>query len=222
MNEMINLAKYIILPQTTTHPDLLISEQVTDHGYDHNQYKELLEKEDCFMLSFDLLAEFLKMCKSGKAHNGLGNQVDPAKLEQILGEISESRTRPRGGGVAHEFLDDRYSKQDNQLQVAYHKFDSSGKLIEVTENLDQDTLIENSKINLEGWINGRDRTSQGLPRTKISSGRSFYRPPEDGRVAWLAVWLSNSAGGICLGGDDFPLASEYPPGVRRAKILDQK
>ena len=163
-----------------------------------------------FTLNPKLFAEFLKLLKSGRAFNGAGKKVDPKELEQILNEITEVRNPWRA-----EWLDNKYSKSNDKIQVTYHKFDSSGNLVEVTEQLDPETLIQNKTpgINLEDWI--ENPTLQGLPKSNVKDGSLYFWQPTEGRVARFVAG-ADGAGLGCYGG---PLGSDPGLGVRAAKIF---
>lgn len=213
-------AKYLILPGQThgsySYPDLLVAAETTYQNKNWNQVHEELKKEDSFMLNPRQFADFLKLLKSGNAFDGNKNKVDSKELEQILKDILEIRNPWRS-----EWLDHKYSSKSkglfkgSQLCVTYHKFDSSGKLVEVTEDLDSDTLMEDKtpRIHLEEWINNSN--NQGLPRSRISDGGLYYWKPTEGRVAGFRA----CAGGVNLGCDRDPLGSNSGLGVRHAKIF---
>ncbi len=231
---------YILLPQTNEHPDLLIAKNRLSYGTEVEQAAtelgltlqnnsqnyigninwehalKLNTELGNFTLNPKLFAEFLKLLKSGKAFDGTKNKVDSRELETILNEIIEVRNPWRA-----EWLDNKYSKQGgvlgigSKLSVTYHKFDSSGKLIEVTEALDSDTLMENKTpgISLEDWIN--NPTSHGLPKSNVKNGNLYYWYPVDGRVARFGAGAGRAYLG-CVGGPD---DSDGVLGVRGAKIF---
>ena len=97
-------------------------------------------------------------------------------LQYMLNEMIVVRAPWRG-----EWLDAEF---DNN-QITYHKFDSSGNIIQVTEHLDKDTLMENRSpgISLADYI--KNPTSQGLPRKTVKEGEFHYWHPKNGRVARL-------------------------------------
>ena len=214
---------YILLPQTTEHPDLLIAKnrlfydtevdkaakklglnlENNSQGYIGNinweQALKLNNEAGNFTLNPKLFAEFLKLLKSGRPLDGKGVQVNSSELENILKEIIEVRSPYRA-----EWLDAKYSKLGAQLQVNYHKFDSSGKLIEVTETLDTDTMLQNKTpgINLDDWVN--NPTSQGLPRTSVKEGNLYFWHPRESRVARFGA----GPGGAYLGCNGDPQYSD--------------
>ncbi len=204
------LSKYVWLPETESHPDLLIAQEVTDQGYTHQRTKEILEKADSFMPTPDLLAEFLRTCKSGKAYDGLKNRVDNKMLDKILEERLKVRNPWRGERLDHQYSLDKEGK----LQVTYHKF-VNGKLKLVAKILDPETLMEDRLpgISLDSWI--ENPTSQGLPRKSVKKGNLQYLNPRDGYVAGFGA----GSDGVGLGCVRGPRDSIDSLGVRRAKIF---
>ena len=231
---------YILLKETNEHPDLLIAKnrlaydtevdkvaknlgltlQNNSQGYIGNinweQALKLNNGLNNFTLNPKLFAEFLKLLKTGRALDGKKNQVNSNELEQILNEIIEVRNPWRA-----EWLDNKYSKQGgvlgigSKLSVTYHKFDSSGKLVEVTEPLDADTLMQNKTpgISLDDWLNNPN--FQGLPKANVQDGSLYYWQPIEGKVAGFGA-VADWAG---LGCDGDPDSSNGVLGVRAAKIL---
>ncbi len=218
-DEKRELMKYILLPETKDHPDIQIAREVTHKGKNWHQAQELLKQEDSSMLSPDLFAEFLRLLKSEKRlYDGLGNLINLMEGQKIKEEITEKRNPWRS-----EWLDNKYVKQGgifgigSKLAVVYHKFDSSGKLVEVIEKIDADTMMQNKTpgINLEYWIN--NPTSQGLPKQNNPEGSLVYWYPRDGNVAGFIADAGRVV--LCCGGDP---AYSYPAlGVRRAKIFQK-
>ncbi len=208
----VNLSNYILLPSH----DIYIAKERTLQGKNWFDAHEELHKQNARMLTLKEFAEFLKLLKSGKAFDGTKNKVDSRELETIIKEIIEFRNPYRS-----EWLDNRYSKKGgileirSKLSVTYHKFDSSGKLVEVTEQLDPDTLMEDKipGISLGDWI--ENPTPQGLPKSNTKDGKLYYWQPTEGSV----VRFNADAGRVVLNCDRDP-ASSYPAlGVRAAKIF---
>ncbi len=228
------LKDYILLKETKEHPDLIIAknrltynkkvEQVSKKlnldlqnnledyivNINWNESHNLLKELNSFMLNPKLFAEFLKLLKSGNAFDGNKDKVNSNELEKILNGIIELRNPCRA-----EWLDHKYFKSSNKLQVTYHKFDSSGKLIEFTEKLDPDTLLKYilSEIILEDWIN--NTTSQGLPKSNVQKGDLYYWRPREGRVAGFDA-NAGRADLDCVGDPD---NSGGDLGVREVKIF---
>ena len=234
-----DLENYILLPQTTEHPDLLIAKtrlaydyevekagkklgltlQNNKQGYigdiNWEQALKLNNELGSFTLNPKLFAEFLKLLKYGRALDGTKKQVNSRELETILNEIIEVKTPYRS-----EWLDNKYVKQGgvlgigSKLAVTYNKF-VNGKLIEATAVLDSDTLMETKTpgIDLDSWI--ENPNSQGLPRSSVKDGSLYFWHPSDGRVAWF------DAGTIRVGLSCYrgPLESNAVLGVRQAKVF---
>ena len=235
--------EYIILEETTEHPDLLIAKnrlsydvevekaakklglnlQNNSQGYigeiNYKQSLDINTELGNFTLNPKLFTEFLKLLKSGRALEGKGTQVNSSELENILNEIIEVR-----GPYRAEWLDHKYSSQSKglfkgkEMCVTYHKFDSSGNLVEFTEPLDEDTLMKNKipGISLDDWVN--HPTSQGLPIKTVKEGDLYFWKPIEGRVTGLiagAGW----AGLVCVGDAS---NSNANLGVRSTKILGGK
>ncbi len=209
------LPNYLILPETASHPDLLIAEEVTYHNHTYKKTHELLKQRNIFddmrfILPPNLFVEFLKMCRTGKAFNELGKKVNPKRLENLLEERLSKRDPERSEWLNHE-----YSLEFGTLQVSYPKF-VNGKLIKITEPLDEDTFIgdvalEKNDIEiLEDWLN--NSTSQGLPRKSIQKylSNSFSRA-----VPFFSA--DSRYVGICF--SMHPENSHDWRGVRPAKIL---
>ena len=216
-----NPSNYLLLPQTEEHPDLLVPlnrlaygpevEAVAKElklnlrnniqGYIGNinfeQANALCLSLDGFMNTPSYLAETLRILNSGKAFDGAGRKLqNPEKaFKDITGQKNPWRS---------EWLKHIYSKKDNQLQVTYHKFDSSEHLIQVTEPLDEDTLTKDKKISLEDWVN--NPTSQGLPKNSVKDGSLYYWQPKEGRVAGFIAYAGR-AGLYCVGGASYSNAN---------------
>ncbi len=228
------LKNYILLPQNNEHPDLIIAKNrlsynteveqaakklslnLKNNSQDYigninfDQSHNLLEELGSFMLNPKLFTEFLKLLKSGNAIDGNKNKINSNELETILKGITELRDPFR-----REWLDHKYSQSKNKLLVTYHKFDSSGKLIKVTEALDSDTLMEDKTpgMDLEDWIN--NRTSQGLPKSNVSDGSLYFLKPTEESVTrfdayadWAVLFCNRD-----------PLTWSASLGVREVKIF---
>ena len=170
-----------------------------------------------FTLPPNLYVEFLNKLRSGNAFDENGNQVDPRILEAILNDICEVRDPWR-----REWINGRYKIQEEKKgkkvihkgQIKYLKFDPEGKLIEVEEQLDEDTLMADKLpgISLDDWL--RNPTSQGLPRKDVTDGDLYYWYPRDESGAWFRA-VSDGALLYCDGNH---VLSNAVLGVRRAKI----
>jgi len=108
-----------------------------------------------------------------------------------------------------EWLDAKFSKQNDQFRITYHKIKQDGTLEEVTESL-EDCLITDKQpgIDLSSWLtNG---TNQGLPKKSTSDGSIWYLSPRDGAVARF-VAVTDGAGLYCYWG---PYVTNASLGVR--------
>ena len=230
--------KYLILPSKTygnySYPDLLVS--TSRLGYDNGvekaakklnltlqntaneqdntpyigkiQHKQALDLNlalDGLTLNIRQFADFLNLLKSGKAFYADGSKADKTLLDNMLDEITTVRASWRA-----EWFDNSFGKNT----TTYHKFNTNGKLVEVTEDLDPDTLMEDRTpgIDLNSWL--RNPTAQGLPRKTVPNGDSYYWPPKDG---YVARFFANSDRAI-LNCYRSPQGSGPVLGVRHAKI----
>ena len=231
---------YLLLPQTREHPEIPISltrlvytpsmEQILKslninaqnnnnrdplyrEGYlgdiNYQQANNLNKALDGFMLPPNLFVEFLNQLRSGNAFDENGNRIDTRKIEAILSDVYEVRSPWRSEGLSH-----KYSEKDSHILVTYPKFNTSGQLIEVTEELDSITLRTDKLpgISLESWL--RNPTSQGFPRIDVASGNLYYWYPRNGNVARF----STDSVGAVLDCDGDPSCSNPGLGVRHAKI----
>ena len=232
-----NPESYLILPgnlRNDQYPDLLVS--ISRLGYD-GEVKKLSKKlnlslqnndqgfigkinhEQALSLNSNLndmtlapryFADFLWLLFQGsqgkiKVHYANGKQADQSKLETYLKEIVEVRTPYRA-----EWLDAIFG--DNT--IAYNKITNNG-LKKITEQLDNDTLMENKipGISLESWL--KNPTIQGLPRKNIKEGDLYSWMPINGYVARFFAGSSRAI----LDCDGVPTSSGTGLGVRRAKIM---
>src|SRR3989344_4015972 len=218
-------SNYLLLPENKEHPELLFSLNRLSYnvevelaakklefklknsqgyivGINFDQAEKISNSLNGFMNTPSLLAEALKIMKSGEGYDGLGNKLQSTKLKEAFKEITEVKLSWRA-----EWLGHNYSRKDGEMQVTYTKF-VNGKLTKVTEPLDQKTLMKDKNINLEDWIN--NPTSQGLPSNNVSDGSLRYWPPKKESVAWFDADASR-AGLDC---DWDPLGSVAGLGVR--------
>jgi len=229
---------YILLEETTDYPDLLIAthklgytpeveqaakalnltlqntaEEKDGHKYigniQHQQALDVTKALQGFTLPLPQYKDFLRLLNSGNAYDGKGNQIPSTQLTKILNEVLEVRSPWRS-----EWLDAKFTKSGEKLQITYHKINSNGTLEEVTEQLDPDTLMKDKQIAIDSWLN--NSTSQGLPRKNFSDGQLYYWYPREDRVAGFYAG-SYRASLDCLWN---PLSSYASLGVRLAKIKD--
>ena len=237
---------YILLPQTSEHPDILVGqtrlvytptmEQISKSlniNPQNNNNRDPLYKEGYlgsinyqqaidlninlggFTIPINLYVEFLNKLRSGNALDENGNPVDSRILEAILDDIYTVRNPWR-----LELINGRYKIKEEKKgkkvihtgQIRYINFDSAGKLIEDTEELDEDTLMDDKRISLDEWL--RNPTPQGFPRKDVADGEFYYYFLRDGAVVRFDA-DSDRAGLFC---DRDPTFSSAVLGVRRAKI----
>ena len=232
-----NPESYLILPgnlRNDQYPDLLVS--LNRLGYDdevkrtakrlnlnlqnngqgfigninHEQALSLNSNPDDFTLAPRYFADFLWLLLQGsqgkiKVHYANGREIDQSKLETYLKEIVEVRNPYRA-----EWLDGKF--EDNI--IIYNKVTNNG-LEKVTEQLDNDTLMESKipGIDLESWL--KNPTIQGLPRKNTKEGDLYYWKPIKESVARFSA-SSNGADLNCVRS---PSYSDAGLGVRRAKIF---
>ena len=216
-------ANYILLPQTKDHPDLYIAKrrlsikdlnQPSAQLQDNNQgyigdikWKQAIDLNTSlgnFTLPPVYFVEFLNLLRSGRAFDGKGSILSKATLDQVLNEILAVRDPYRA-----EWLDAKFGNNT----IRHHKFDSNGKLTEVTEPLEECLMQDKTPgINLDYWL--RNPTPQGLPRNDTPDGDLYYWHPQNNAVALFGAF-SDRAGLNCYRD---PQGSYLALGVRGAKI----
>jgi len=229
---------YLLLPQTREHPEIPISltrlvynpemqavgqrlsinlqnnsniSTLYPQGYlgniNHAQSLQINKALDGINPPLNLFVEFLNQLRSGNAFYANGNRIPKSFSDSFLDDILTVKNPYRA-----EWFDNRFHKDGTTDKVKYHRFNTSGQLIEVDEILDPDTLKEDRKIGLDDWL--RNPTSQGLPRKGITSGDLHYWSPVNGRIAGFYTY-SDGAYLDCSGD---PSDSDPVLGVRSAKI----
>ncbi len=227
---------YLLLPETKEHPELItnltrltygpevqkIAEKLglnlrnNEQGYVGNitfkQAEQIALGLEGLIETPSLFVEKLRILKSGKGYDAQGNKHDPKRLERAFKEITEVSSFWRA-----QWLNHSYSQKDGIIQVTYHKF-VNGKLEQVTEPLDEDTLMQDKlpRISLEDYV--ENPTSQGLPRKSVKEGSLWYWHPREGGVAGF-VADADGAGLYCNGN---PRCSYSVVGVAVAKIFHKK
>ncbi|MDP4012664.1 MAG: hypothetical protein Q8R00_03620 [Candidatus Nanoarchaeia archaeon] len=189
------------------YPDLQIdiARSCVDLSWDY--LKRKLPEEEAFMLPLNIWVDFANLLFSDKPMYNCARKKIPKKVvEAIRSDIFEVRGHYRG-----EWIDAKFEEGT----ITYPKFDSSGKLTQVTEPL-EGCLMEDRLpgINLESWL--KNPTSQGFPKNKIKKGDLYYGCPRVGTVALFgaySVWAG-------LGCFRYPQYSGSDLGVRRAKIFE--
>ena len=233
---------YILLPETKDHTDILIAksllslnqeieqaarglslvlqntaEEQNNHSYigniSHQQALDLTKALGFLTLNTAYFREHLRNLRDGAlgsivVYDGKGNELSRTESEILFNEITEQREPWRS-----EWLNDRFIKKKGSIYVVRNKFDSSGKLVETTEQLDKEALGKDKFISLDEWLN--NATIQGLPRKDISNGSLYYRYPRANSVTTFVagcfkVYLD------CLRDQ---LSSDPARGVRLAKFF---
>ena len=187
------------------YPDILIAQERGLQNKNWDQAQEALHTEWKFMPTIRQYVDFLSDLRSGKKlYTGDGKKLAQQKRASILDDIIKVRDPWRA-----EWFDAFFSKQGEQFYIAYHKFNSAGKLEQVQEPL-QECLMQDKTpgIDLEDWL--QNANEQGLPSPKINQGSLYYWTPRDGRVAGFGA-VSDRAGLDCDWG---PLGSDSALGVR--------
>ena len=208
IQEKQSLGNYLILEGRAhgsyEYPDTLIAKKRSMQSKKWQEAQDALKAEGKFMPTIRQYADFLNLLKSGNAYDGKGHAIAKSELDSILDEILELRNPYRA-----EHLDASFSKQGEQFYITYHKFNSAGKLEQVTEPL-QERLMQDKipGINLEDWL--KKANEQGLPSPKAKQGRLYYWCPREGRVAGFDA----SSNGANLDCDWDPQTSNSALGVR--------
>jgi len=229
---------YLLLPQTREHPEIPISltrlvytptmqpiaqklsltlannsntNVLYSNGYigniNHTQSLQINKALDGINPPINLFVEFLNELRSGSAFYANGNRIPKSFSDSFLDDILTVRSPYRA-----EWFDNVFHKQGRTDKTKYHKFDTSGQLVEVTEQLDPATLMEDKQVSLDDWLS--NPTSQGLPRVDVATGNLYYWLPREGKVALFDAG-SDGAILICDGDATF---SGPGLGVRSAKI----
>src|SRR3989344_3945337 len=189
---------YLLLPQTREHPEIPISltrlvynpemqavgqrlsinlqnnsniSTLYPQGYlgniNHAQSLQINKALDGINPPLNLFVEFLNQLRSGNAFYANGNRIPKSFSDSFLDDILTVRSPYRA-----EWFDNVFHKQGRTDKTKYHKFDTSGQLVEVTEQLDPATLMEDKQVSLDDWLS--NPTSQGLPRVDVATGNLYY------------------------------------------------
>src|SRR3989344_709178 len=230
------MSNYVVLPESKEHPDILVAKHrlaldskvrriAKAFGLKlNNTARELGGKPyvghivhsqaqiiNTALLGFTLpilyFNEFLGVLYEGAngnthAYDENGKRVKRAESESLLKEIVEQTDPWRG-----EHLD---AKFDNG-KITYHKF-VNGELIEVTERLDEDTVMEDRRISFGYWL--KNPTAQGLVRNDTPEGDISSWYPRDNSVARFVA----GSGRVVLSCDGDPRVSDSALGVRVARV----
>lgn len=203
------MSNFILLPETKEHPDILVAkhrlaldskvrEIATAFGFKlNNTAKELrgnnpyigyitysqAQRINIALLGFTLpvlyFNEHLDLLYEGAngntpAYDENGKRLPRVESEDLLKEMVEQRDPWRG-----ETLDAKFGNGT----ITYYRF-VGGELVEVTEPLDEDTLMEDRRISFGYWL--KNPTSQGLVRRDTPEGDIYsWYPKKDNSVAWF-------------------------------------
>ena len=186
------------------YPDTLIAKKRSIQSKKWQEAQDALKAEGKFMPTIRQYADFLNLLKSGNAYDGKGHAIAKSELDSILDDIIKVRDPWRA-----EWLDASFNEQGEQFYITYHKFNSAGKLEQVTEPL-QERLMQDKipGINLEDWL--KKANEQGLLSPKAKQGSLYYWCPKDGRVAGFVA--NSFRAGLDCGRN--PRASGSALGVR--------
>ena len=150
--------------------------------------------------------DFLNLLKSQNVYDGNGTKLSQERTNAVLDEILTVRTPYRA-----EWLDARFSEQNKQLRINYHKIKPDGNMQETTETLET-CLMKDKQIDLDDWL--RRATLHGLPPADVKSGTLYYWAPRNGRTAGFGA----DSGRAYLDWYVDPAYSDARFGVRGAKI----
>jgi hypothetical protein len=170
--------------------NLRVAKKRTHLGKDWNECHKLLQRFGERMLT---LPEFVEFLKYVKIHH-----------PNVYNEITEVRNPWRA-----EWLDADFKMKGKDLYVNFYLFDAGGNIIQKSELLDRNTLMEDKipGISLEDYLNN-NHTIQGLPNKEVKSGDLYYwRPRSDNNSVAGFVANSGRAGLYCYW---------YPPFVASA------
>jgi hypothetical protein len=174
--------------------DLYVSENRILHGKDWNDQTAQLHSDNKRMPTIPEFIGFVNYLRSSDGQKAVPN------YQKILDEIYKV-----GGSWRSEYLDASFVKKKDGLYVAYHKFDSSGKIIKTDEKLDAYQIRDKTPgIDLAEWLSSPTR--QGLPKSNISNGDLYYWSPVEGRVAGFDAY-SDRASLDCDRGPSYSSAS---------------
>jgi len=216
----IKLEDFIWLPQeeslkTVYHSKLkqhgiLVAMERSRFGMRYKGAETDLHNTGALMIVLPEFTSLGRLLGSDEVYDGNGNPINKGKITGVNNNIFEVRDPWRA-----EFSGNKFTKTKSGVTTTYFTINKGGKLEKVTEPLDNETLLEDQKIDLNAWL--KNPTSQGLPKTNTSNGSTWYWPPRDSAVA---VFYANTfrAGLFCYGNPDNSNASL---GVRevRAKFF---
>ncbi len=192
--------------------DLYVGKNRICYNRDWNDQQQRLHSNNQRMPTLHEGAEFL-------LH--LYSHLDNPEYIKIFDDMTGKRDPIRG-----ENFDAHFEKKENNWYITYHEFNSSGKIKEVTEELDDLSLMSHRTpgIYLGHYI--KNHTHQGLPKRYAKIGSLYYWSPADGAVARFrasSVWAGLGCGRDPDGSSAWlgvrAVVREIMPGQSDAKIL---
>ena len=167
--------EYILLDEST---GLLISINKFYHNQNWNQMHELLQKEKNYMPNLNDIITLTNLLLENKARYADGSKISDSKQKEILNEMYEVRDPWKA-----EWLDAKFEQRSDGLYLLSNHIIQNSSLKPTNEEKLEDTLMEDKKIDLKGWITNPNK--YGLPKENTPNGDFYYQHPRDGRVARL-------------------------------------
>ena len=204
--------------------------QNNDQGFigsiNHEQALGLNRSLENITLAPRYFNDFLYLIYQGvkdnkEVYDAKGKKVDPSLLKKIWDDITEVRSPWRAEWLNAKFKGESKSGilnklgiLEDQFYITYDKVMDDGGVKQVTEELDEDTLMKSRTpgISLENWL--KNPTIQGLPRKNVQDGNLYYWKPTNGSVAGFGA----GSDGTLLSCDGDPASSNVALGVRAKKI----
>jgi hypothetical protein len=177
--------------------NLYVAKERKYFGKNANECTELLHSNNERMPAIPEFVEFLKYCK---IHH-----------QNIYNEIAGVRKT-----YSAEWLDTDFKMKGKDLYINSYLFDASGNIIQKSELLDRNTLMEDKTpgISLEDFLDN-NHTSQGLPNKKIQSGDLYYWHPRGDNNS--VARFSTGSSGADLDCSKGPSIDVFALGVRAVR-----
>ena len=200
--------------------------QISINRFHHNnnwdQTHKLLQNNNQYMPNLLDSNELDRQLLNHEARYADGSLIPPKIQDEIFNERYKVRSPWR-----LEWLDAKFEQRENGLYLlTNHIVQPDNSLKPQTEELLEDTLMEDRTpgISLNNWI--RNPNKYGLPKSNIKQGSLYYWHPRDGRVAGLSAGSGRaldcsggpSGSGRALDCSGGPSGSDGGLGAR-AKIL---
>lgn len=106
-----------------------------------------------------------------------GNKLDSKFLEKVFNDIYKVQDPWRS-----EWIDAYFKIDRKEMFVNYHISYKNGNIVKRSEKLDENTMMEKSRISLDDYLD-KGSTKQGLPKFNIKRGDFDYWAPENEEVA---------------------------------------